>query len=963
MNYSKYMKSFLAQYLGWIKPSTKSKIKLLLSNRITQEYRDLEYVVRKNARKTRVEDALSSPESWKWVLCFFLVISILLFGGSIFFTSLSQNYNFWWVSWKPISLHTAQNLIDQRISKVATIIGLSLTVSTLLISNLAEKESNYYLLFKTVFIYPIIYYALGLMIWLEGISLLKESFSETNSYIFVNAVTFTHFLITLLLLSIAYLFSQLIPLLNPEFLHEKTLEDLEKNAQLILFDEIIAKERELIKEELFEKDYVRPQISYLLVKPRGNYISNYDSYNKTIERQTIKIKAAIEKGDLKALQRGLEFYEIGYKVSCTYLKSNKFFCSIFDEPTIIKGRRFQLNANLNLAVTQKKTQAFEEILYFISKHLGKSQFSDTQIVFYQLTHSVNCVFKFINPQFQSFYLTEILKLIDRKLSPFFSPNNVNPEIDNTYQLQYYTLLLNLIQETLKHFSSTAENKSLEGFLAVMKVLNDENKDSYHKHFETEHSLRKLTRDTKLSENERAQIKIDLEQKIRLYNAGRHASFAIKSWLFYLYSFGFIDGKLLKIAIQSVSHQFDDSKKLLSDFCAILKADGHYLGFYDWDFRELKYNGRDALRSAIVPNNWLPYGLLCEILQHDLDENADYSTIESSIKWQSYDAEWPFDLIADKKQDWLEILEIDAKTFENRKIRFRKIIGRLVRQEKLTEQQNIANQTLEKSKVDNFKDQNFKSWKHNASILSVFEFFGSKVVKPIADSSLALYPFNHGYPKSAFVKQNYSVFMERGNFGGSVGAYFNVSFLEVIDKEKNDQILSYPTVAEAHETISKSLINKGFKPNLVLAPVGFIYGGSRFDSIPSFEKLYGDSEKLVNHSGMIGGDVFVVTQHCESWENKIIICDFGKAFQLLMGEDATRIGNQVEINVREFTEDEFQKLITQDYGDWSENEKLSREETIAKIKNRVVVEMNYNLKFEVIDKEAFEIIEISPPFIS
>ncbi len=816
------MKSFFARYFDDLKTLPKSDIESLVSKKISQDYADLETIIRKNALRTRVEDTLSRPDSWKWVLGFFLSISILLFGGSAFFTYLHQNYDIHWCfSWQPISLLTAQSLIDQRISNVATIIGLSLTVSTFLVNNLAEKESNYHLLFKTVFIYPIIYYALGLMIWLEAISILKESFSVYNSYLFVNAVSFTHFLIALLLVSIAYLFSQLIPLLNPEFLYQKTIEDFTKNTHIILLDGIKTKEKDLIDDNLYGKEY--KWANSTTVESSSRYISNYDSHNKTIERQTEKIRSAIEKKDLKALQKGLEFYKIGYEVFCTHMKGNNIFRYRFDDPSIIKQREYLLSEILRLSIEQKKNQLFDEVLYFVSGCLARSRYSDNQIVFYQLIYVIKSTFKYINPQYQSHYLSEILKLIDRKLTPFFSPtNNIKPEIDNNYQLQCYTLLLTLIQATLKHLYNSSETKSLEGFQAAMTVLNDTNQDLYRKHFDTEHALWDLSRNIKLSENEREKTQKELKEKMRLYDASRHASLAVKSWLFYIYQCGCIDGQLLKNAIGSVRYQFDDSQTLLSDYCTILKADRDYLGFDDWDFRERISSSRITISAAIGPNDWLPYGLLAETLLHDLDENADYSTIETYIQWQFIDADWPFNLMIDKQEEWLEILEIDAELYEKRKTTFRNIIERLARQEKLKELRDIASQPFDNSKIENFKNENFKSWKHHASILSIFEHFGNKIIRPISDTSLKHYPFSHSYPKSAFVEQKYSVFMERGNFGGSVGDYFNLSFLELIDKEKKDQILNFQTVVEAYASVSKLLISKGFKPNLIIAPIGFIY---------------------------------------------------------------------------------------------------------------------------------------------
>lgn len=178
-------------------------------------------------------NTLSDKNSW-WLV--FLHVSalflILMFGqlpllGFIKFTA-----------------KTAETIIDQRTSNVATIISMTLAVIGLLLSNLAIKDSQTYkLLFLKSRLYFIIYYILSAIFFLIVVSTLRDTFSPQW---FHQAVLAGTYLALSILILIGFLFSTIINFANSG------------NIQKILKQELIVETKSNIRKNLLVQ-YSRAQ--------------------------------------------------------------------------------------------------------------------------------------------------------------------------------------------------------------------------------------------------------------------------------------------------------------------------------------------------------------------------------------------------------------------------------------------------------------------------------------------------------------------------------------------------------------------------------------------------------------------------------------------------------------------------------------------------------------------------------
>ncbi|MFC0514636.1 hypothetical protein ACFFGT_10505 [Mucilaginibacter angelicae] len=144
---------------------------------------------------------LSDKKSWWAVFLNVLVIFLLLVYGHIPHLDFIE-----------LTTKTAETIVDQRTSNVATIISMTLAVIGLLLSNLAIKDSQTYkLLFLKSRLYFIIYYILSAIFCLIVGSTLRDTLSPER---FKDLVLAGTYLALSILLLIGFLFSAIINFAN-----------------------------------------------------------------------------------------------------------------------------------------------------------------------------------------------------------------------------------------------------------------------------------------------------------------------------------------------------------------------------------------------------------------------------------------------------------------------------------------------------------------------------------------------------------------------------------------------------------------------------------------------------------------------------------------------------------------------------------------------------------------------------
>lgn len=1010
--------------------SNRNSLQFIVNQRIRQDYPLLYKKVRKKNWRIHAKDALSKPDSWKWIFAFFAII-FLVFGV----INLSVYWNFPFkirFHWFTYDLDTAKNLIDQRVSNVATIIGFTLAVCTLLINNLAEKDKNFQLLFKSVFIYSIIYYALALLSWLLLLSLLKDFFTGKYGYIFINAVILSHSFIVALIIFIGYLFAHLIRFLDSNYLHERYIDNLHINAYFILFEEIIKDE----KKQLYEKRLIeiglkkgnsynsffqeKPDLIEISIQKNDNQIiedvnldvlnkifakitSNkkaniqfydfniagfllekttcnvekiaenlqnsflvkkyknlnklkYDAFNETINKQAEHLKIAVEKNDLKSLEKCLEFYNSVF--SLCYGLPNKEF-------SILSGRKYELFQVICIALRKNHEQIFQNLIEFVGNHCHKSRENDCRIVFVELTYIIKNLYTRISPEQLTPYLEEVTDILKSLTIPYFY-HSYESQHDNKrffYQECAFKLFVDLVYKTIQPQNNQEISKTLTGFKYVSEKFNSIHENLSGNHYRDEFDLMRLSSKNDLSDAERMKSKEEIEMRLKPYYQSVHASFAIQSWLYFLYRHQLISKDIIKEALQFTTYRFENIQTLIEQYSSIWEADWGYLGLNEWNHEERKIN-TVYTSPPCRREHWLPYGFVVNVLQNDLNENFNYQEIRTGLSWKYENFSWLFDKFDDPKyqREWLEIIGVELDEYHRRKKHIKEILDLIERQQMLANEQKNTQINLSIPKVINFKEVNFSQFKKHASILSLFDYFGIVAKTSVENTSLKSFGIEQYDNRNYFIEDKYPIILGQGNLGADMGSYANNLFLELLTdsvRKKSAVIHQCKTVSNGYSFVFNYLKDKGYLPNLIIAPVNLLFGERYFEAIPNFKysAFSIEPKRTLIDAGYIGDDVLVVTLYSDFLQNEFIVCDFNKAFRLTVGESDELIGRILDINVRELTNEEFNNELNNYPEKWSENSTLSKEEITVKIKNKVLVDIWCKLKFEIIDQEAFKVVRV------
>ncbi|UOE48700.1 hypothetical protein MTO98_30330 [Mucilaginibacter sp. SMC90] len=210
----------------------------------------------------------------KWWLVFLHVIILLLAFSFIrcnFFSLIVFKEN------------SAEAIIDQRTSNVATIISMTLAVIGLLLSNLAVKDNlTYKLLFVHSRLYLILYYTLSVIACLITISTLRNTLDID---VFRQMVLAGTYLAVFILLGIGYLFRTIINFASAnsieQILSQKLLDEAKENLKTILLSKYSA--------EMFLELMTRKNITkYTLRMAMGNTQSqNNSTFQKQYQERLI----------------------------------------------------------------------------------------------------------------------------------------------------------------------------------------------------------------------------------------------------------------------------------------------------------------------------------------------------------------------------------------------------------------------------------------------------------------------------------------------------------------------------------------------------------------------------------------------------------------------------------------------------------------------------------------------------
>lgn len=283
---------------------------------------------------------------------------------------------------------SATLIADQRITNTAAIVGVSFVVIGLMINNLKEKtKSNYDLLFKGTFLYPLTYFIFSIIIYLILLSTLRNTLNEL---VYINAIENLTILIIIAIVCIVILFTKIIKIFEPNFFNELSLREYLKAAKdTLLRERIISKSKEVYVKQMHIKGGLqlddKIDKSLLLeinIKNENRaYIKdiNVNTITKQLRKERNKEFYFLEMalGDYLWSDRAAFYLKKVKHLEATSRKINSAF-SLTDNP--LTTTYFSMRASLNERLTEAITNKDEKTVKQLVRH-----FEETFELYYQIT--------------------------------------------------------------------------------------------------------------------------------------------------------------------------------------------------------------------------------------------------------------------------------------------------------------------------------------------------------------------------------------------------------------------------------------------------------------------------------------------------------------------------------------------------------------------------------------------------
>jgi hypothetical protein len=148
---------------------------------------------------------------------------LITLGVCLFFT-LGSLCDFSLLNFIQVNKESAEKILDQRTSNIATIFSISLVVIGFLLNNLAIKEPlAYRMLFKYSYFYQIIYFTLSVIACLVVLSNLRD---HLDTEIFIRATLIGSYLMIVILVLIAVLFKKIINYVDSDHINSAYKQEL-----------------------------------------------------------------------------------------------------------------------------------------------------------------------------------------------------------------------------------------------------------------------------------------------------------------------------------------------------------------------------------------------------------------------------------------------------------------------------------------------------------------------------------------------------------------------------------------------------------------------------------------------------------------------------------------------------------------------------------------------------------------
>lgn len=527
--------------------------------------------------------------------------------------------------------------------------------------------------------------------------------------------------------------------------------------------------------------------------------------------------------------------------------------------------------------------------------------------------------------------------------------------------QYYYWAFNGFSRLLYYMVKNGDQKqfknAIEEYEQISDTISGENYDLKFK-------LRELQRENNDGKNneEIKKIKDELSVSSQFETYKRHVLLGIKYWIIFLYRINRLSEESAFAFISLIKIYYSDSDEVLNDILFFRDGRSHgYLEWSEWDYTERR-SGK--VYSPPSPYDWLTTGFLADQLSNNrLRVNLEERSSEelTHVRFLHDSLKENANYFLENFEKWKGILNADSpEELKEKSSQILSLFAALKRKSIGEAEKAIASAPLSQNCIENYRETIGKVWKSQARINMLFKKLG--ITEHITDDEIKLKNIGQRTffekAKMMFIEgEHYQMIYGVDRMGGEIGRWEDTEFFSTIIRSDHNKI----TGSSALDVLNKSIAqlkSKEVLPNLILMSPEYSYKDKALLEsklfVSNIHKPRDENEISFFQIGTFDG-VPIYTSFSEFLKNRVLVCEFSKAFKMRYKTNPDWYKNELTVDVKEVTEEEAKRRLEVHPDKWKKTEdgiELSDEDALTLIKTSVIIDHWSTLDFQIEDKESF-----------
>jgi hypothetical protein len=450
------------------------------------------------------------------------------------------------------------------------------------------------------------------------------------------------------------------------------------------------------------------------------------------------------------------------------------------------------------------------------------------------------------------------------------------------------------------------------------------------------------------------LKREIQEREKFNEYKRHIVIVLKYWIYELFEHDKIPAK----EANSILKALDGLRMDYKDAEDVLFLRQHdltkYMGWDGWEYDE---RPEGVQINPITARDWISKGFILDRIR-----TGNQTFIFDKTQAESDEIRWFYDeveniisnFLANPKR-WNSILSEDQ--LSNIKMLTDNLLGAIgiAKRSRLSEKDNrIKDAPLSQEKIAEFTHRLGEKWIEGLRVRRIFELFGN--LRDITTQDRKLMRIG---PK-LFLDKGKVMFLEQElymriygleDIGSQAARKEDDLFFERIFSNEVEKIFKSNIVTLLSDSIKK-LRDRALEPNVILLSPEYLYLD---ETLLNSEKYAADYSADLNPNNI---NLFIIgtfdgiplfASYSQKLKNKIVVCRFEDAFEMLYKTNNGWFKNTLSVNVREVTPQLALDKFNEQHEKWQstdDGEPLSKEDALTLIKTAIILDVETLVDFDV-----------------